>query len=97
MLHLIEAAAARWPRTVFLFDSSPLLLTSESRALAQVVGQIVLVVRAGVTPRGGVREALGYLGTSRPVGIVLNESDEAAPSGYYYRNSAYATYGRNPA
>jgi hypothetical protein len=39
-----------------------LLLTTESRALASVVGQIVLVISAGVTPQKAVFDAIDLLG-----------------------------------
>lgn len=74
-----------------LFDSPPLLLTNESRALADVVGQIVLVVRAGTTPRQAVIEALEFLGEGKTVSLVLNQS-EAAPTLNHY-GYGYGEYG----
>jgi len=67
-----------------LFDSPPLLLTTESQALAQVVGQIVVVVRAGVTSRNVVFEALSYLGEGKSIALVLNQSVAVSTRGYYY-------------
>jgi protein-tyrosine kinase len=66
-----------------LFDSPPLLLTTESRALAGQVGQIVLVVAAGVTPQQAVFDALALLGDGKSIGLVLNQSDEGAQAGYH--------------
>jgi Mrp family chromosome partitioning ATPase len=67
-----------------LLDSPPLLLTSESRAVAQVVGQVVLVVRAGFTPQQAVLDAISYVGEGKSTGLVLNQSTAAGTSGYYY-------------
>ena len=88
--------AVRERNRVVLFDSPPLLLTSESRALAQPMGQVVLVVRAARTPQHAVFDAISCLGGQKPVALVLNMSEVVDAAGYYYRNGAYgdyATYG----
>ena len=77
------------PRRIVLFDSPPLLLTSESRVLAGVVGQIVVVVRAESTTRQAVLEAVGCLGEGKSVGLILNQS-QSAPAHVYY---GYGDYG----
>jgi receptor protein-tyrosine kinase len=71
------------PARVVLIDSPPLLLTSESRALAHWVGQIVIVVRADMTPHQAVLDAIGYLGEGKRISLVLNQSRAETP-GYYY-------------
>ena len=68
---------------IVLFDSPPLLLTTESRVLAGVMGQIVLVVSAGKTPQKAVLDALDLLGEGKSIGLVLNQSDEGAQAGYH--------------
>jgi exopolysaccharide/PEP-CTERM locus tyrosine autokinase len=80
------------PRIV-VYDSSPLLLTSESRALAAVTGQIVLVVRAGVTPQSSVVDALNQLGEDRYVGVVLNQSNYTEEGQYAYGRQPYGEGG----
>lgn len=77
--------SARDPRRIVLFDSAPLLITSEAMALAGLVGQIVMVVRAGVTPQSAVLDAIDLLGEGKNIGLVLNQTDEQARSGYYYQ------------
>jgi exopolysaccharide/PEP-CTERM locus tyrosine autokinase len=62
-------------RRVVIFDSAPLLLTSESPVLATRVGQVVLVVQANRTPRKAVLEARDRLDTSKAISLVLNQSD----------------------
>jgi exopolysaccharide/PEP-CTERM locus tyrosine autokinase len=79
------------PQRVVLFDSPPLLLSSESSALAAIAGQIVLVVRSGKTPCQAVVEALGRLGEDRAVSLVLNEARVTAAS--YYGYGGYGNYG----
>ena len=79
---------------MILFDSPPLLLTNEARVLTSLVGQIVLVVRAGVTPQQAVLEAIGYIGEDKPIGLVLNQSKASAPGSYYgYGAYGYGAYG----
>jgi len=87
----IARFGAHDPNRIVLLDSPPLLLTTESRVLANIVGQIVMVVCAGRTPQRAVFDALELLGDDRPVGLVLNQSDERSGSSYryeYYAQSA---------
>ena len=68
-----------------LFDSAPLLLTTESHALAQLVGQIVIVVKADQTPQQAVLDAIETLSDGKAISLVLNQSMEQPRPGYYYQ------------
>jgi len=68
-----------------LFDSAPLLLTTESQALAQVAGQILVVVRADETAQHTVLEALQSFDEGKAVSLVLNQSMKQPHAGYYYQ------------
>jgi len=86
MQQMAEALGNRSPNRIVLFDSPPLLLTSESRALAGVVGQIVIVVRAGFTRQQAVLEAIDSLGESvdpSSIALILNQCEAASPGLYY--------------
>ncbi len=72
------------PSRLVLFDSAPLLVTTESQALAHFVGQVLLVVRADQTPQHVVLDALGILDADRPVFLVLNQTMRHSHAGYYY-------------
>lgn len=74
MADIVSQFAEYQDSTMFIFDSPPILATSESRVLASSVGQIVLVVRAGHTPQHSVIEALESLDAAKPINLVLNES-----------------------
>lgn len=74
---------AQHPRVVVLFDSPPLLLSSEARVLANAVGQVVVVVRAGHTPRQALLEALELVPEERVVGLILNQGRHSILHGYY--------------
>ena len=76
--------AALYQRGVVLFDSSPILLTNEPRVLAPLVGQIIVVVKAGVTPQQAVHDSVEILNAGTRVSLVLNEAPLSGPMGYYY-------------
>lgn len=67
-----------------LFDSSPILLTSEAQVLASLFGQVVLVVRAGVTPQQAVTDSIAMIGEGPRVGLVLNQALHDNNVGGYY-------------
>jgi protein-tyrosine kinase len=71
-------------RRIVVFDSPPLLQTTESPALARVVGQIVVVVRAESTPQPVLLDALSTLKDHPDVSLVLNQSTQSATAPYYY-------------
>lgn len=81
MCSLVERDANR----IVVLDSSPLLRTTESHALAHAVGQIVVVVRAAATQRKLLLDALSYLGQEPTVSLVLNQSTSDTSTGYYYQ------------
>ena len=91
MLKMLEDVHRRDPRRIILIDSSPLLLTSESRALASVAGQVALVVRAGITPKGAVSDAIATLDTGKPTNLILNQVRFGGRSSYY--SGYYGGYG----
>ena len=94
MEDIVARIGARNSRRIAIFDSSPLLLTNESRVLAAVVGQVVLVVGAGMTPQQAVEEAISYIGEDKPIGVILNQSKASSPGSYYgYGAYGYGAYG----
>jgi len=79
------------PSRVIVFDSPPLLLTTEAAVLASFMGQIVFVVSADMTPQYAVTQAIEHIGEDKMVGMVLNRSRRRT-NPYYY---AYG-YGGGP-
>lgn len=73
MVNLLEQISRAFANHLIVFDSPPLLPTTESRELASHMGQIVLVVEAGRTPRTAVRSALATLEKNEVIGLVLNK------------------------
>jgi len=85
MEQIANHITVRYPNRIVLFDSPPLLITTEAMTLSAVVGQIVMVVRAGVTPQSAVLDAIELLGEGKSIGLVLNQTDEQVRPGYYYQ------------
>ena len=82
--------ADRWargnPRRMFVFDSSPLLLTTEPTVLSGVVGQVALVVHAGHTSHANIKAAIEKLDPNVAVNAILNQAEiglGAHAGGYY--------------
>jgi exopolysaccharide/PEP-CTERM locus tyrosine autokinase len=74
MSNLVNEIASRYPDRVVIFDSPPLLLTSESRVLASHMGQIVMVVEAQTTTQHAVKEALSQLEGFNNVNLIYNKT-----------------------
>ena len=67
-----------------IFDSPPLLVTTESRVLASYMGQIVFVVQAEVTLQSDVKRALATIEACPVKMILLNQARTVAQGGYGY-------------
>jgi protein-tyrosine kinase len=74
MTNLVEEIANRYSDRIVIFDSPPLLLTSESRVLASHMGQIVMVVEAQTTTQHAVKEALQQLQDCPNVNLIYNKT-----------------------
>jgi protein-tyrosine kinase len=95
MRQIVTGLCARNPRRILLMDSPPLMITNEGRALVKIAGQVVLVVRAGVTPRHAVQDAIGMFDEKQAGGLILNQVKVGFTEGYY-GYGAYGTPGDGP-
>jgi capsular exopolysaccharide synthesis family protein len=87
---------ARETHRYVVVDTPPVVALPDARALASLVDGFLLVVRAGVTPRHLLAEALEALEPERVLGLVFN-GDERPYAGYYSRyRSYYRTVRRQP-
>ena len=84
MSALVEEMGRRYPERIIIFDSPPLLMTTESRVLATHMGQIVMVVQAGHTQRSQVRHALETIENCPIKLMVLNQVREEERNSYGY-------------
>lgn len=96
MEQLTRALAAITHEPIVIFDSPPLLQTSEASVVSHVVGQIVVVVRADQTSHEAVRMAVGLLGSDRAVSVVLNQALDGGMEYQYGYGHTSATPGHVP-
>jgi capsular exopolysaccharide synthesis family protein len=93
---LVEELKARYDDRYIILDSSPILATTEPSVLDKMVDGIILVVRAGETPRDSVQQAIKLLKTEKIIGVVLNDMDfksSALHSRYFGTHGYYYKYG----
>lgn len=90
MDEIITELASRYEDRILIFDSPPVLATTESVVLASHMGQVIFVVQAGRTKRESVDSALELLGDRPNMGLVLNRS--AARLGNTEFGSYYSAY-----
>ncbi len=92
MIRMLGSMASRYPDRIVIFDSPPLLLTTEARVLATHMGQIVMVVRAETTLQSDVQHALSHIEACPVKMLVLNQA-RAASEGAYGYGYGYGGYG----
>lgn len=73
-------SALRMQNDFIVMDMAPVLPVADTRVLAKSVDGIVMVVRAGVTPREIVARAIDAIGSDRVLGVVLNGTESAMPN-----------------
>ena len=93
MVRLLEDMAARYPDRIIVFDSPPLLITTESRVLATHMGQIVLVVNAGKTLQSEVKQAVSTIESCPVKLLLLNRASSLFKGGYGYNYGYRNGYG----
>jgi protein-tyrosine kinase len=69
---------------LIVVDGPPILSLPDMHIIERLVDGIILVVRAGKTPREAALTAIKSLGENKITGIVLNESEETIESYYRY-------------
>jgi protein-tyrosine kinase len=84
MKALLKEIPVNFPGHQVIIDTSPVLSTPDPLVLAQLVDKIVMVIRAGTTPRECLSEAIKSLSSDRVKGIILNGADLGPSSKYYY-------------
>lgn len=93
MARLLNEMSIRYPDRIIIFDSPPLLLTNEARALAAHMGQIVLVVEAERTTQTAVQQALAAIESCPVKLLMLNKAKYGRRgSGLGYGGYGYGDY-----
>jgi protein-tyrosine kinase len=89
MASLLNEVANRYHDRIVVFDSPPLLATTESRVLASHMGQVVVVVEAERTTHGALETALATVESCPVVMTMLNKASTSDAGSYY----GYYAYG----
>lgn len=84
MIRLLHEMASRYPDRIIIFDSPPLLLATEARALASHMGQIVVVVQAEKTLQSDLEQAIATIEACPVKLVLLNQARTASVGGYEY-------------
>jgi receptor protein-tyrosine kinase len=94
MTDLVKEMGRRYPDRIIIFDSPPLLLTTEARVLATHMGQIIVVVRAERTLQTQVKHALTTIEACPVKLMLLNQvrggDQDAYGYGYGYGQAVAA-------
>jgi receptor protein-tyrosine kinase len=83
MTRLVDEMAVRYSDRIIIFDSPPLLLTTESPVLATHMGQIVVVVEAERTTETTFTQALSKIEQCPIVMTLLNKASASNIGSYY--------------
>ena len=86
MASLLEEMSSRYRDRILVFDAPPLLATTEARALASHMGQIIMVVEADRTAQVMVKHALETIESCPVVMMVLNKAPRPEVGSYYGQN-----------
>jgi capsular exopolysaccharide synthesis family protein len=89
MRRLLDGLRARFDK--ILIDTPPVAPLADTHVVAPLADSVLMVVRAGVTPRPAIERALSGLELPKVLGLVLNESD--APSTDYDTYAGYRYIG----
>lgn len=84
MNRLLEDMSRRYSDRIIIFDSPPLLLTTEARVLASHMGQVVIVVNAENTVQAAVKQAVTTIESCPHKMLVLNQVRGNKTDGYGY-------------
>lgn len=93
MYQFAEEVSRRYKDRIVIFDSPPLLVATQAQILAELVGQVVLVIAAEVTPQTVVNESVGKLSKCDVVMTLLNKTRKEID--IYGHNYGYGKYGHS--
>jgi protein-tyrosine kinase len=91
MKHVLEEIWTEFPGHQIIIDCPPVLSTPDPLVLARQVDGVLMVVRAGKTPKEFLMKSLQSLNSSKVMGIVLNGAELGIASKYYYYSSTNAS------
>nr|WP_305908434.1 polysaccharide biosynthesis tyrosine autokinase [Methylomarinum sp. Ch1-1]MDP4521265.1 polysaccharide biosynthesis tyrosine autokinase [Methylomarinum sp. Ch1-1] len=84
MVELAKELSERYADRIVIFDTPPLLATTQAEVLASLVGQVVLVIAAQSTPQNIVMESVKKLEDCADVVLtLLNKTERSLDTNYY--------------
>ncbi|MEQ8215473.1 MAG: polysaccharide biosynthesis tyrosine autokinase [Smithellaceae bacterium] len=97
MKSLVQDLKSRYDDRFIIFDSSPILPTTEPSVLNKMVDGIIMVIMSGKTPRESITQAIKSLDEKKILGVVLNNLEfktnamfrKHFGSDHYYYNYNY--------
>jgi receptor protein-tyrosine kinase len=84
MRGVVRDLAERYSNRIVLFDTAPILLTSQTMVLDALVGQALVVVEEAQTPQSAIQDAVEMINKNKAVGLVLNKSRRSFAGAYGY-------------
>ena len=83
MRAFVEETASRYPDRLVIIDSSPLLASSAARVLAELAGQVIVIVAAEETSMSSLDESLKNIPEHKPVRLILNKTHKSGRDNEY--------------
>jgi protein-tyrosine kinase len=83
MHELLQDIANRYADRIVIFDAPPLLATTESKVLAERMGQLLMVVNEGITPKADIAQAFTTVQACPIVLALLNRSTHSVERQQY--------------
>lgn len=93
MRAILERMSAPSAHHILLFDAPPVLAAPDAVSLSHQVGQVVMVVKAGSTPRQQVTAAVDQFDPDQAVNMLLNQSLGGSVGGDYGGYDGYGSSG----
>lgn len=80
MRRVLDALGSRFDRIII--DMPPVAPLADVHVVAPIADGVLMIVRAGITPKPAIERALSGLDVSKVLGLVLNGAGEGASDGY---------------
>lgn len=93
MAEICDAVSTRFPQSIVIIDSPPVLATSEPTSLATHIDHLIMVVAASRSSRHQVETALSAVSSCRSIFLLFNKAprwQRPSQGSYYYYGSPAA-------
>jgi polysaccharide biosynthesis transport protein len=87
MRRLLDTLRSRYDRVII--DMPPVAPLADLHIVAPMADGVLMIVRAGVTPKPAIERALAGLDTAKVLGLVLNETGGNATDRQTYEGYGY--------